>query len=247
MSFLTMPALTKIFLTVYLILAVIFLGAWSPRPNIMPEYPRELRIISTIDSYKNTTLSDTNQQMIALQGFLTSFYADFKYATTDNFTGKILYTEPAAYLRLPAAKALQKAINLLKSKGLTIKIFDAYRPYTATQIMWKVVPDVRFAADPARGSSHNRGAAIDLTLVDEETGLELEMPTAFDDFSEKAHHSYMQLPKSVLDNRALLKAVMEEAGFVALPTEWWHYSLPHAAQKFPLLDLSFKQLNEVSK
>jgi D-alanyl-D-alanine dipeptidase len=197
MPFLTMPALTKIFLTIYLILALSVLGSWSPKPNIMPEYPGELRIISTIDSYKNTTLSDTNQQMIALQDFLTTFYVDFKYADPHNFTRKILYTEPAAYLRLPAANALQKVINTLKNKGLGIKIFDAYRPYRVTKIMWKVVPDVRFAADPAKGSVHNRGAAIDLTLVDEKTGIELEMPTRFDDFSAKAHHSYMQLPESV--------------------------------------------------
>lgn len=242
-----MPVLTKnYFRTFCLLAAITFCGSWSPKPNTMPEFQDSLFIISSIESYKVTTLSDTNQQMIALQPFLTTFYTDFKYATTTNFTKKILYNDPAAYLRLPAARALQRAINLLKHKGLTIKIYDAYRPYAVTKLMWKIIPDSRYAANPAKGSGHNRGAAVDVTLADLQTGNELEMPTAFDDFTDKAHHNFSQLPKNVLANRALLKSVMEQAGFVALETEWWHYSLPGAAEKFALMDLDFKQLKQAA-
>lgn len=113
--------------------------------------------------------------------------------------------------------------------------------------MWKLVHDERYTADPAKGSSHNRGAAVDVTLVKISTGQELVMPTGFDDFSEKAHHTYTNLPKEVVDNRALLKTTMEKFGFVSLRTEWWHYSLPDAAKRFELLDLSFQQLKELNR
>ncbi len=213
------------------------------KATIMPKNNQNLTVISSIDVYKNTTLLDTNQQMIALHGFLPTYYTDFKYATVDNFTGKILYSHPKAYLRLPVARAVYDAINLLKSRGLTLKIYDAYRPYAVTIAMWKVVPDSRYAADPARGSGHNRGGAVDVTLVDINSGKECEMPTSFDDFSEKAHHRYSHLSKKVIINRALLKAVMEEVGFESLETEWWHYSFKGSSQKFDLLDLSFEDLN----
>ncbi len=184
--------------------------------------------------------------MIGLQGFLTPFYSDFKYATNRNFTKEVLYTQPEPYLRLPAAKALKNALSILKSKGLTLKIYDAYRPYSVTKKMWKIVPDDRYAANPAKGSSHNRGTAVDVTLVYLKTGVELEMPTEYDNFTTKAHHNYRQLPKRVIKNRALLKSVMEQAGFVALNTEWWHYALKGSGEKFHLLDLDFSEVKQVA-
>lgn len=248
MPFLTIPSLTKNFLTTCAVLLTLILSKnASSQTNIMPKYRVSPRIVSSVDSCKNTVLLDTNQQMIALQAYLTSFYTEFKYEDSTNFTKKILYTQPVAYLRLPAAKALQKAINMLKTKGLTVKIYDAYRPYSVTVQMWNLVPDSRYTANPLAGSSHNRGTAIDLTLADLKTGVELEMPTAFDDFSSKAHHNYMHLPPKVLANRKLLKLVMEKAGFIALETEWWHYSLPGGAEKFDLLDFDFEQMKEVAR
>lgn len=242
-----MPMLTifcKRFLLLFM--ALYINKSCSPQTRLVPKNQNKPLVIKNVDSYKNTTLLDTNKQMIALQGFLTTFYTEFKYATTDNFTKKILYTEPKAYLRAPAARALQKVVNALADSGLSIKIYDAYRPYRVTVKMWKIIPDARYAADPAKGSGHNRGAAIDLTLVDLETSTELEMPTKYDDFTEKAHHDYMQLATTILNNRALLKRVMERFGFVALPTEWWHYSLPDASRKFELMDLDFKQMKKVA-
>ncbi len=222
-------------------------NGWAPKARTMPEYQDSLDIISSLESYKNTTLLDTSQQLVDLQAYLTPFYTDFKYATTTNFTRKVLYEQPKAYLRLPAARALQNVIDQLVSRGLTLKIYDAYRPYSVTKQMWNYVPDPRYAADPAKGSGHNRGAAVDVTLVMLKSGEELEMPTAFDDFTEKAHHGYMNLPKTALTNRAVLRSVMEKAGFVALETEWWHYALPKAANKFKLMDLSFRQLDSLPR
>jgi len=178
-------------------------------------------VISDILLYKSSVKKNSENRMVRLKEYLHPLITDFKYATYNNFTHRILYTHPEAYLRLPVAMALQKVQKELKAKGLALKIFDAYRPYSVTKEMWKVVPDQRYAANPAKGSGHNRGEAVDLTLVKVSSGEELPMPTGFDDFTEKAHHSYRDLPEDVLQNRALLKTTMEKYGFRALSTEWW--------------------------
>lgn len=173
-------------------------------------------------------------------------FKDFKYETEQNFTKKVLYVQAEAFLRLPAAKALQAVQNELKQQNLALKIFDAYRPYSVTVEMWKIVPDERYAANPAKGSGHNRGVAVDVTLVDLSTGKEIPMPTEFDHLSEKAHHNYMQFDSTILRNRSILRKVMESHGFVALETEWWHYYLANPT-RFELLDFSFDQLRNLEK
>ena len=204
-------------------------------------------VINNVKAYKNSILSDSSKRLVSLQAFIPQIVIDLKYAAKNNFTHTVLYTNPAAFARQAAATALKKVTADFNKKGLTIKIFDAYRPYEVTQKMWKLVHDERYAANPTKGSGHNRGAAFDVTLVKISTGEELAMPTQFDDFSERAHHNYSQLPAEVIQNRELLKNTMEKFGFVSLSTEWWHYSLPDAASKFELLDLSFKQLDKLEK
>lgn len=145
------------------------------------------------------------------------------------------------FLRLPAVRALQKVQAELNSKGLGMKIFDAYRPYSVTEKFWKLVHDERYVANPANGSGHNRGASVDLTIINLQTGKELDMGTGFDNFTDTAHHSFTALSESVLQNRLLLKSTMEKYGFNALETEWWHYSLPQS-KRFELLNISFKKL-----
>ncbi len=146
-----------------------------------------------------------------------------------------------AYLQKKAARQLNSVQQVLKKKGLGIKIFDAYRPFSVTEKMWLLVQDVRYAADPKKGSGHNRGVAVDVTLVNLKTKKEVEMGTGFDNFSDTAHNEFKQLPEFVLQNRLLLKSVMEQFGFKALDTEWWHYSLPNA-RDYELLDIPFKDL-----
>lgn len=187
---------------------------------------------------------DSSREMVPLNMLLQPYITNFVYATKDNFTKQILYKNPMGYLRLEAANALKKVQDSLHRLGLDIKIFDAYRPYSVTKEMWKIVPDERYAANPAKGSGHNRGVAIDLTLVDMKTKKELPMPTQFDNFSDTAHHDFMQLSEEKIRNRSLLKNVMERYGFVALSTEWWHYSLPSIKQ-YELLDLSFDQMKKI--
>ena len=189
--------------------------------------------------------SDSNPalQMIPLEGRIPHLKIDQRYTTTTNFTGQVLYKKHGVYLRKAAADRLQLVADSLAKLGLGILVFDGYRPYAATLKMWKIVPDDRYAANPANGSGHNRGIAVDLTLYSMATGDTLPMPTGFDDFTEKAHHNYQHLPAEVLANRATLKQVMEHFGFVALPTEWWHFYLPEP-KRYPLMDLSFPTLEK---
>jgi D-alanyl-D-alanine dipeptidase len=184
--------------------------------------------------------------MVCIQTIIPQLVTDLKYARKNNFTGKILYPQNIAFARLATALALQKVNVDLNKIDLGLKVYDAYRPYKVTKEMWKLVHDERYTANPARGSDHNRGVAVDVTLVKISTGKELPMPTEFDDFTEKAHHNYNGLPPEVIRNRELLKNTMEKFGFVSLSTEWWHYSLPDAA-RFELLDLSIAQLEKLEK
>lgn len=212
--------------------------------NTLPKNEFGLTIVKHTADFKASITQDSLKQMVAIDKYIANVKTEFVYATANNFTHQILYHKPKAYLRLAAAKALQVVANNLKTKGLGLLIYDAYRPYSVTKTMWQIVPDDRYAANPAKGSGHNRGIAVDLTLYNLQTGLPLPMPTHFDDFTEKAHHNYMQLDNAVLANRQLLKITMEQQGFKALDTEWWHYYLPNATY-YELLDIDFKQMKKL--
>ena len=151
------------------------------------------------------------------------FVLDIKYATADNFLKQAVYDCGECYLREATAKALLAAQKDFLKRGYTLKLFDCYRPLSVQKKMWKILPGTHYVANPAKGSKHNRGAAVDLTLVDLATGKELDMGTPFDTFSPRAHHTYTQLPKEVLDNRKLLKEVLNKYNFKSIYSEWWHY------------------------
>lgn len=206
-----------------------------------------LYIIKDIKNFKETLAADADKQMFNVRKYLPGVTCDLRYATLNNFMHQKLYPPiHTTYLRRPAVEALQKVIEELKKQNLTIKIFDAYRPYSVTEKMWEMVKDDRYAADPAKGSGHNRGVAVDISLIDVKSKNELPMGTGFDNFSDSAHTDFTALPTDVLKNRAVLKTVMEKYGFVSLPTEWWHFSLPNASS-FELLDLSFDDLKMINK
>ena len=169
---------------------------------------------------------------------------DIKYATTDNFTKQKVYSQPKAYLRKEVAERLDKVQKDLEKQGLGLKIWDAYRPRSVQYTFWKLVPDERYVANPAKGSRHNRGAAVDITLVNA-SGKELPMPTEFDNFTEKAHRDYMQLPAEVLKNREILEQAMTAHGFEGLSTEWWHFDYKNW-QQYDLLDIPFEELSAPS-
>lgn len=215
-------------------------------PITVPKNEYGLVVFTKGEAYLASVKADSSKRMVNLNKYLKPLITDWKYATKNNFTKQVLYKEPAAYMRLEAAIALQHVQKELKLKGLGLKIFDAYRPYTITKKMWEIVPDERYAANPAKGSGHNRGAAVDLTLIDLKTGKELSMPTPYDDFTEKAHHNYLHLDSTIIKNRQLLKDVMMKHGFVPLDTEWWHYYLPNAAERFEIMDIDFKVMKQLT-
>ena len=167
----------------------------------------------------------------------TTLHFDLRYATTDNFTGVAVYPVARALLRREAARALLAVQAELRSEGLGLLIWDAYRPLAVQRLFWELVPDERYVADPAKGSRHNRGAAVDLTLCDS-LGHALPMPTAFDDFSGRAHRDATGWTPEQRRNSERLQAAMERHGFTGLPSEWWHYDLVgwqrHAVLDIPL-------------
>ena len=148
---------------------------------------------------------------------------DMKYATADNFLGQVVYDCAECYLRKATAQALVAAQKDFVARGYSLKLFDCYRPLSVQKKMWKIFPGTHYVANPAKGSKHNRGAAVDLTLVEIAIGKEVDMGTPFDTFSPKAHHSYTDLPKKVLAHRQLLKKVLEKHNFKPIFSEWWHY------------------------
>jgi zinc D-Ala-D-Ala dipeptidase len=159
---------------------------------------------------------------------------DIRYATTDNFTKAKIYDCPECLLRPAAAKALVKVHEALKKEGYGgLKMFDCYRPRPYQQRLWDKVPNPDYVTPPAKGSMHSRGAAVDLTIVDQ-NGKELDMGTPYDFFGKEAHYDYTKLPQKVLDNRRLLRKVMEAQGFEGIRTEWWHFS--YRSGKYELSD-----------
>lgn len=151
---------------------------------------------------------------------------DIKYATTDNFTGQILYSRPLLYLHADAMPLFEKAISLAKAQGLKLKIFDGFRPRAAADRMWEFCPDPNYVAPPDKGSNHTRGVAIDLTLADQ-NGQELDMGTPFDSFSPDSHHgpNIVSLSPECVRNRCILLGLMIQAGWDYYNNEWWHYQL----------------------
>jgi D-alanyl-D-alanine dipeptidase len=171
-----------------------------------------------------------------------SLRVELRYATTDNFMHRAVYPPSArCYLRGPVAEKLQAVQRELQPLGLGLKLYDCYRPLSVQRLLWQVVPDERYVARPEKGSRHNRGAAVDLTLVDKQ-GRELPMPTPFDAFDERAHRDYDKLPPEVLKNRALLESAMVKRGFVPLATEWWHFDAADF-KDYPLADVGFDVLS----
>lgn len=164
---------------------------------------------------------------VNIKDYSSDFVYDMKYATADNFLKAKVYDCPECFLRLKTVKAIINANTVFMKKGYKIKFFDCYRPLDIQKRMWKIVSNPSYVADPAKGSIHNRGGAVDITLVDAE-GKELDMGTRFDFFGIEASHNYANLSKKVKKNRALLKKVMIENGFNSLDSEWWHYNLKSA-------------------
>ena len=181
--------------------------------------------------------------LVSLASINPRIILDIRYATENNFLGRKVYSKPQAYLRKSTAQKLDRAQQVLEKKGLGLKVWDAYRPEPVQRELWNFMPDERYVAHPDKGSVHSRGGAVDVTLVDAQ-GHELEMPTGFDEFSQRAFLNYPDLSDAIRAHRELLCSVMVDAGFDALETEWWHYADRESA-RFPLESISFEELERL--
>ena len=170
-------------------------------------------------------LNDTS--FVNLKDYSKDFVYDMKYATSDNFLKAKVYDCAECFLRLKTVKAMIEANCQFKKKGYKIKIFDCYRPLDIQKRMWKIVPNPSYVADPSKGSIHNRGGAVDITLVDF-NGKAIDMGTTFDFFGIEASHNYQNLAQEIKSNRQLLKTIMVQNGFNSFDSEWWHYNLKSA-------------------
>jgi D-alanyl-D-alanine dipeptidase len=168
---------------------------------------------------------------------------DIRYATTNNFLGVPVYTQSRAFLQQPAAEALLRAHHELKTRGYGLIIHDGYRPWYVTKIFWEATPNDKkiFVADPAAGSKHNRGCAVDLSLYDLETGKEVKMPSGYDEMTDRAYADYSGGTTDERARRTLLRQAMESQGFKVNPTEWWHFDYKDWKQ-YSILNVKFEDL-----
>lgn len=173
-----------------------------------------------------------------------SIRLDIRYATAQNFTGRRLYSQARAFLVAPAAKALEQAHRAVQHEDFGLTIYDAYRPWRITKALWDATPagpKRNYVANPKRGSKHNRGCAIDVTLHHLADGAEVAMPSGYDEFTTRAHRNYTGATVDALHHRALLQKVLEDAGFRGASNEWWHFDF-NGWQDYPLLDVPFEEL-----
>lgn len=227
---------------------ILFVGACKENPKretstekdqnanlLIDEVSREKKEVKkTFRTFEN--LSDST--FVRLADFSDGFVFDMRYATDNNFLEEQVYECAECYTRVKTVKALLTANADFKKSGVKIKFYDCYRPNSVQYKMWEIVPNPQYVANPKKGSIHNKGGAVDITLVTLE-GKELDMGTDFDFFGKRAYHDNFDLPQEILDNRKLLKETMEKHGFWSTRTEWWHYNL-QGAHKDPIANFKWE-------
>jgi D-alanyl-D-alanine dipeptidase len=185
-------------------------------------------------------LSGKVDDLVDIKEINPHIIVDMKYAAEDNFVKTKLYDSNTCFLRRSTASKLDTVQRKLEGMNLGLKVWDCYRPLAVQKILWAILPNERYVANPEKGSRHNRASAVDVTLVDLQ-GNELQMPTGFDDFSPRAHRQYQDIPEGVFRNRTLLEGMMKKAGFLPLPEEWWHYD-DEKWMGFDILNVPFEKL-----
>ncbi len=198
-------------------------------------------LLFTLFSYATFAQADTC--LVEVKDHIPGILLDIRYATENNFTGKKVYPSARCFLRYSVVKALSKVQKELQTMGLQLMIFDGYRPRRVQYIFWEIMPDERYVLNPQKGSRHNRGAAVDLTLADF-NAQPLKMPSEYDDFSEKAHVNYQNCDSESKKNRDLLQNIMTKNGFHSFETEWWHFDFT-GWERFPLLDVPFEKVKDI--
>ncbi len=227
---------------------VISIGLWQQAESVrIPEAVNSLEFGPPSLSVEVEITPDMPQfegeKLVDIQDINPAIALDIRYATANNFLKVKLYSVPRCLLRTSVAQKLSQVQEQLQPMGLGLKVFDCYRPLSVTRKMWEALPDPRYVANPERGSRHNRGAAVDLTLIDA-LGTELEMPTQFDDFTDRAARDYegTDVSDKARENSQLLETLMTQQGFIPLITEWWHFDA-EGWQEYPLLDISLEAID----
>jgi D-alanyl-D-alanine dipeptidase len=213
----------------------------STKQIIIPKNKYGLEVVDNINIYNQLVKLDSNNKLVDLEKFIPKLKLCIRYATKNNFTKTAVYTKAKVFARLPVAKAIYKIQKILESKGYGLIIFDAYRPYSITLKFWDLIKDTNFVAAPWTGSRHNRGCAVDVSIYNLKTGKEIQMPSSFDDFTNKAFPTNNNFSKAILNNRKMLIDIMTANGFTVYPTEWWHFDF-QGYEKFNLMDISFDLL-----
>lgn len=222
-------------------LLILFLLLGSVETKAQKPNPFGLHIINNLETYREYVKTDPDKELVELKKYIPGIKLDIRYATKNNFTEQAVYKQARAFARRPVAEALKSVQSELKKLGLGLKVFDGYRPYTVTVRFFAIASNKSFVANPKDGSRHNRGCAIDLTLIDLKTGKELAMPTPYDSFAPEAASDFKDLPEEVLKNRELLRTVMEKNNFRVLNNEWWHFDFI-GWRNFELMDIPFEAL-----
>ncbi len=211
----------KLLICVLSVLIFIFAGCSAEKPAPKTPAPQEPEPVEEPSAPVEEPADD---DLVVISDYIPDIKVDLKYATEENFTGKVIYESDVAYLRYGTVKKLMNAQHLLGQKGMRLVIWDAYRPKEAQFKLWEICPDPTFVANPQNGfSSHSRGNTVDITVVDE-NGKEIPMPSAFDDFSLKADRVYTDVTKEAGENSKILEDIMKESGFSGYTKEWWHYT-----------------------
>jgi len=198
---------------------------------------------TNVQQYQEQVKKNPEMELVDLEKAIPGLELDIRYATTNNFTGEVIYNLAKAYARKPVAEALALVQADLKEQGLELKIHDGYRPYSATVKFYEVYGDTTFVASPYQGSRHNRGCAIDLTVINSETKQELNMPTPYDSFQEEAFPDFPLEDQEAVANREMLIAAMEKRGFKVYDSEWWHFDFV-GWEKFDVMDIDFEELTK---
>lgn len=224
-----------------LIIVMIFTQILMAQSKNKYGYP--LSIISDFDTYLSQIEADSNKALVEIKTLIPNIALDIRYATENNFLKKVFYKEAKAFARLPVVKALHAVQAELNKQGIGVKIYDGYRPYAVTVQFYESFPDSTYVASPWSGSKHNRGCALDITLVNLKTGKELKMPTPYDSAVKESWADAPVKSKKAFKNRELMKTVMAKYGFTVEPSEWWHYNF-NGWRDYPLMDMPFEVLSK---
>jgi len=206
-----------------------------------PADSSKLRVMASYADYVSACKTNPDKQLVELKKVIPGIVLDIRYATKNNFMKQVMYRQAKAFARRPLAAQLEKIQAELKTFGYGLKIYDAYRPYAITVAFYQKASNKAFVANPKSGSKHNRGCAVDLSLISLKTGKELEMPTPYDSFAPEASPTYTALSPEVLKNRDFLIAIMHKHGFRVIHNEWWHFDFI-GWQKYELMDIPFEKL-----